>query len=34
MGYDGGLTGATDVSEKPFASILRVEEEECSFSKI
>lgn len=34
MGYDPGLTGATDVSEKFFASILSVEEEECSFSKI
>jgi hypothetical protein len=25
MGYDAGLTGATDFSKKLFASILRVE---------
>jgi hypothetical protein len=34
VGYDAGLTGATDFLEKLFASILRVEEEEFFFSKI
>ena len=33
MGNDAGLTGATDVSEKLFVSILKVEEEECPFLK-
>jgi hypothetical protein len=32
--WDMTLTGATDFSEKLFASILRVEEEEVFFSKI